>query len=170
MKRTSFEDMNCSLARTLEVVGEWWTLLILREALWGTQRFDDFQRRLGIARNILTTRLKGLEDHGVMVRLPQGGYGLTDKGRALFPAIAALMQWGDDWIYRDTGAPILFFDKATGQPVQRIALRDAAGQDLLPEQIDIRAGPGAGAKTQARADLALGQSVTASAAPVPHRL
>lgn len=60
----------------------------------GTSRFDDFQRRLGIARNVLTVRLKGLEVHGVMIRLPEGGYSLTDKGRALFPAIVTLMQWG----------------------------------------------------------------------------
>jgi DNA-binding HxlR family transcriptional regulator len=152
MKRTSFDDMNCSLARTLEVVGEWWTLLIIRDALWGTTRFDDFQRRLGIARNILTVRLQWLEAHGVMARLPSGGYGLTEKGRALFPAIVALMQWGDDWIHAETGPPILFTDKATGQPLQRIALRDAHGQDLPPDQIAIRAGPGATARTRARAE------------------
>jgi DNA-binding HxlR family transcriptional regulator len=152
MKRTSFDDMNCSLARTLEVVGEWWTLLIIRDALWGTTRFDDFQRRLGIARNILTVRLHRLEAHGVMARLPSGGYGLTEKGRALFPAIVALMQWGDDWIHAETGPPILFTDKATGQPLQRIALRDANGQDLPPDQIAIRAGPGATARTRARAE------------------
>lgn len=154
MKRTSFDDMNCSLARSLDVVGEWWTLLILREALWGTSRFDEFQRRLGIARNILTTRLKGLEAHGLMHRLPTGGYGLTDKGRALFPAIAALMQWGDDWVHANAGAPILFLDKATGKPIQRIGIRNELGHDLLPDQIDIRPGPGATAKTRARADAA----------------
>jgi DNA-binding HxlR family transcriptional regulator len=152
MKRTSFNDMNCSLARTLEVVGEWWTLLIIRDALWGTTRFDDFQRRLGIARNILTVRLQRLEAHGVMARLHGGGYGLTEKGRALFPAIVALMQWGDDWIHAETGPPILFTDKATGQPLQRVGLRDAKGQDLPPDQIAIRAGPGATARTRARAE------------------
>jgi DNA-binding HxlR family transcriptional regulator len=151
MKRTSFDDMNCSLARTLDVVGEWWTLLIIREALWGTMRFDDFQRRLGIARNILTTRLKALETHGVLQRLSEGGYGLTDKGRALFPAIVALMQWGDDWLHADIGPPIMFHDSATGHPIQRIGLRTAQGQDLPPDQIAIRAGPGATAKTRARA-------------------
>jgi DNA-binding HxlR family transcriptional regulator len=150
MKRTSFDDMNCSLARTLEVVGEWWTLLIIRDALWGTTRFDDFQRRLGIARNILTVRLKGLEAHGLMQRLPEGGYALTEKGRALFPAIAALMQWGDDWVHAEMGAPIMFHDKATGQPIQRVGIRDAQGRDLPPDQIDIRAGPGATSKTRAR--------------------
>jgi DNA-binding HxlR family transcriptional regulator len=151
MKRTSFDDMNCSLARTLEVIGEWWTLLIIREAFWGTARFDDFQRRLGIARNILTARLKGLEAHGVMCRLPEGGYGLTDKGRALFPAIVALMQWGDDWLHAEVGAPIVFLDKATGQRIQRIGIRDATGRDLPPDQIAIKAGPGATEKTKIRA-------------------
>jgi DNA-binding HxlR family transcriptional regulator len=151
MKRTSFDDMNCSLARTLEVVGEWWTLLIIREALWGTSRFDDFQRQLGVARNILTARLKGLEAHGLMARLPEGGYGLTDKGKALFPAIVALMQWGDDWLHADVGAPIVFHDKATGQLIQRIGIRDAKGHDLPPDQIAIKAGPGATERTRARA-------------------
>ncbi|MGL6210006.1 MAG: winged helix-turn-helix transcriptional regulator [Paracoccaceae bacterium] len=151
MKRTSFDAMNCSLARTLEVVGEWWTLLILREALWGTTRFDDFQRRLGIARNILTVRLKKLETHGLILRAPEGGYALTDKGRALFPAIVALMQWGDDWLHADIGPPITFHDRASGGPIQRIGIRTAGGQDLLPDQVSIHAGPGATARTRARA-------------------
>jgi DNA-binding HxlR family transcriptional regulator len=156
MKRTSFDLMNCSLARTLEIVGEWWTLLIIREALWGTQRFDDFHRRLGIARNILTARLKRLEDHGVMVRLGGGGYGLTDKGRALFPAVAALMQWGDDWIHAESGPPILLYDKATDLSLQRIDLRTVAGEVLPPSQVGIRAGPGATLRTRRRADSAQG--------------
>jgi DNA-binding HxlR family transcriptional regulator len=151
MKRTSFDHIHCSLARTLEVVGEWWTLLIIREAIWGTRRFDDFQHRLGIARNILTTRLKALEGHGILIKTADGGYALSPKGEALFPALAALMQWGDAWIHAAEGPPILLTDRATGKPIQRFALRDETGQELAPDQIDIRFGPGASARTRARA-------------------
>jgi DNA-binding HxlR family transcriptional regulator len=153
MKRTSFDDMNCSLARTLEVVGEWWTLLILREAMWGTARFDDFQRSLGIARNILTTRLAKLEAHGLIARRERN-YMLTEKGWALFPALVALMQWGDEWIHKAAGPPIVFLDTQSGQPIQRIGIRDAAGRDLSPQDVDIRSGPGATNATRLRAERA----------------
>ncbi len=155
MKRTSFDDMNCSLARTLEVVGEWWTLLILREAMWGTARFDDFQRRLGIARNILTTRLAKLEERGLIGR--QGrDYVLTERGWALFPSIVALMQWGDDWIHKTEGPPIRFLDAKDGQPIQRIGIRDQAGEDMAPQDVAIRPGPGATEATRRRASRAAG--------------
>jgi DNA-binding HxlR family transcriptional regulator len=86
MKRTSFATMNCSVARTLEVIGEWWTMLVVREAFNGVRRFDDFQARLGIARNVLATRLQSLVDHGILERRlyqehPQRfEYRLTEKG------------------------------------------------------------------------------------------
>jgi DNA-binding HxlR family transcriptional regulator len=149
MKRRSFDTMNCSLARTLEIVGEWWSLLILREAIWGTTRFDDFQRTLGIARNILTTRLNTLETHGILTKSLVPGqsrafdYLPTDKGRALLPALVALVEWGDEWVHKDSGPPIQFFDKTTGQPTQPMALRDTSGRVLSRDQIEIRPGPGA---------------------------
>ena len=88
MRRTSFEDINCSLAQCLEVVGEWWTLLIVRDALFGVTRFDEFRDRLGIARNVLTQRLDGLVEHGIMTKEPyqdnpvRYDYLLTPKGRS----------------------------------------------------------------------------------------
>src|SRR3954451_4902391 len=103
MQRTSFEDMNCSVAQCLEVVGEWWSLLSVRDAFLGVRRFDDFQARLGISRNILTQRLTTLVDHGVLERAlyqynaPRSAYGLTDKGRDLWPVLTAIRQWGDLW-------------------------------------------------------------------------
>jgi DNA-binding HxlR family transcriptional regulator len=160
MKRSSFESMNCSLARSLETVGEWWTLLIIREAIWGTSRFDDFQRRLGIARNILSARLSKLQDVGVIERKVSGDsarihdYLLTAKGWDLFPAMVALMQWGDRWIHTKEGPPIQFFDRAKGQPIQAIAVRDARGRPLRPNQIEIKAGPGARKETVKRAAAA----------------
>src|SRR5947208_5704001 len=103
MRRASFADMNCSIARALEVVGEWWTLLILRDAFFGITRFDDFQRRLGIARNILTVRLATLVENGIMERREydirgRADYVLTPKGRALWPALTTLREWGDEWL------------------------------------------------------------------------
>jgi DNA-binding HxlR family transcriptional regulator len=160
MKRASFEGMNCSLARALEEIGEWWTLLIIREAIWGTARFDDFHLRLGIARNILATRLAKLEALGIMTRTATSAnarifdYALTDKGRDLFAPIVALMQWGDRWIHHKTGAPIEFFDSVKGLPVQPVAVRNSKGQPLAATQVNIRPGPGARKSTRQRAQAA----------------
>jgi DNA-binding HxlR family transcriptional regulator len=104
MKRTSFSGMACSVAQTLEVVGEWWTLLIVRDAFLGVRRFEDFQRRLGVSRNVLAERLATLVQHGILTPVPyqehppRSEYRLTDKGRELYPVIVTLRQWGDRWL------------------------------------------------------------------------
>jgi len=96
MQRTSFEDMTCSVAQTLDMVGEWWSLLIVRDAFLGVTRFDDFQARLGISRNILTRRLNHLVDNGILKRVPyqdhppRSEYRLTDKGRDLWHVVTAM--------------------------------------------------------------------------------
>lgn len=103
--------VRCSIQRTLDIVGEKWTFLVLREAFNGVRRFDDFQARLGCARNVLSARLATLVDHGVLARAPyreEGSrtrveYRLTEKGRDLFPVLLALMQWGDRWEARNGG-------------------------------------------------------------------
>jgi DNA-binding HxlR family transcriptional regulator len=103
VRRTSFEDMNCAVARTLEVVGEWWSLLIVRDATLGVRRFDDFQQRLGISRNILTQRLQRLVEQDVLERVPyqdnppRHEYRLTEKGRDLWLVLTAMRQWGEKW-------------------------------------------------------------------------
>lgn len=103
MRRASFQELNCSIAQTLEAVGDWWSLLILRDIFFGVTRFDDIQRRLGIARNTLTDRLIWLSDHGVVKRVPYGDSGnrfeylLTEKGRDLQPVLLAMVAWGDKW-------------------------------------------------------------------------
>ena len=95
--------MNCSVAQTLEVVGEWWSMLIVRDAFLGVRRFDQFQRRLGISRNILQQRLNRLVEAGVLARVqyserpPRFEYRLTDKGRDLWPVLTAMRQWGDKY-------------------------------------------------------------------------
>lgn len=104
MRRTSFADKHCPIARSLEVVGDWWTLLIVREALFkGATTFEDFRKRLGIASNILSNRLDHLVHHGIMERVSAGEssrvrYQLTDKGRGLWPVLSALVEWGNEWI------------------------------------------------------------------------
>src|SRR3954447_12475898 len=111
VQRTSFEDMNCSVAQCLEVVGEWWSMLIVRDAFLGVRRFDDFQARLGISRNILNIRLTTLTEAGVLERVPyqerprRFEYRLTDKGRDLWPVLATMRQWGDKWA-APHGAPL----------------------------------------------------------------
>jgi DNA-binding HxlR family transcriptional regulator len=157
MKRHSFGKMNCSLAQSLELIGEWWTLLIIREAMWGTSRFDDFHMRLGIARNVLTARLVKLEEAGILLRQvsPDNArifdYTLTSQGWDLFTTVVALMQWGDRWIYQRRGAPIEFFDAKSGLPIQQLAIRNSAGHMLEADSIEIRAGPGADKATIKRA-------------------
>jgi DNA-binding HxlR family transcriptional regulator len=115
----------------------------------GASRFDTFHQHLGIARNILTDRLETLVASGIMSRTPSPesarifDYRLTDKGLALFPVIAALMQWGDNWINSDIGPPTLLLERKTQQPVRKIDIRSEAGRPLSRSDIDIVAGPGA---------------------------
>ena len=127
MELTSFAGWNCSIARTLDVVGEWWTPLILRDAFRGVHRFDDFQASLGLARSVLTARLGKLTEQGVLERRaysehpPRYEYHLTEKGRALFPVIAALIRWGDEWAPTEAGPPVVLVHDMCGQ-VMRPAL------------------------------------------------
>jgi DNA-binding HxlR family transcriptional regulator len=106
----------CSLARTLEIVGERWTLLIVRDAFWGVRRFADFVDHLGLPRAVLTTRLKALTNAGVLTRVPGERhleYELTDKGKALWPVVLSLLSWGDDF-YAQDGPRRLFEHVADG--------------------------------------------------------
>ena len=126
MRLTSLADWNCSIARTLDVVGEWWTLLILRDAFRGTCRFDDFQASLGLARSVLTARLQKLTEHGVLERRaysehpPRYEYTLTEQGRALFPVITALRTWGDQWLPVPGGPPAVLVHDACGGVIQPV--------------------------------------------------
>jgi DNA-binding HxlR family transcriptional regulator len=153
MYRKTFDGMNCSVARSLDQIGEWWSLLIVRECTLGTRRFDDFQNRLGIARNVLTARLNSLVEHGVLEKVLAEGsekrcqYRLTAKGEALYPVLVALTQWGDQWCGH--AAPIRFVEHSTGQPVEPVTLRVGARTLGLR---DVRMVPGPGA-TQRTADI-----------------
>lgn len=160
MRHTSFADMNCSIARTLDVVGERWTLLIIREAFFGTRRFGEFQSHLGIAPNVLTQRLGRLVEQGVLEvgAESQSGraldYRLTDKGRALFPLIVALAQWGDEHAPAPEGPPVRIIERRTGEAIAPITLRSAStGRVLQPCEITVTEGPGAGPVEKARLDM-----------------
>ncbi|MFI9814589.1 winged helix-turn-helix transcriptional regulator [Saccharothrix variisporea] len=113
MLRRTYDDQTCSIARTLEVVGERWTLLIVRDAVRGVTRFDGFLASLAIARNVLSDRLAGLVRHGVLERVPyqerppRHEYRLTAKGRELVPALLALMEWGDRHLCDESGPPVV---------------------------------------------------------------
>ena len=119
MERKSFEDMACSVAQCLEVVGEWWSMLLIRDAFLGVRRFDDLQARLGISRNVLAQRLAKLVDEGVLEKRPYQDnpvryeYLLTDKGRDLWPVLTSMRQWGDKHA-APNGPPMKITHKACG--------------------------------------------------------
>lgn len=148
MLRSDYDNQNCSIARTLELVGERWSLLILREAFLGTRRFDDFQRRLGIARNVLQSRLERLTDSSIMRRVAyqerpvRYEYRLTRKGVDLWPAIVALMKWGDRYAAPD-GPPTLLQHKGCGGEVDDRRRCMRCGADLEAWDVVPVRGPGA---------------------------
>jgi DNA-binding HxlR family transcriptional regulator len=155
MRHSRFPARACSLARTLEIVGEWWTLMIVREAFFGTRRFSDFESTLGIAKNVLSHRLAKLVEAGVLERRAvvgrgnPGDYRLTEKGRDLFPIIIAMMQWGDRWIYRGRG-PIRVLARETREEIAQIRVVDARGRALAPRDAIVAAGVGADEETRRR--------------------
>jgi DNA-binding HxlR family transcriptional regulator len=149
VRKSSFADMNCSVAQSLEVVGEWWTLLILRDAFVGIRRFDDFVDRLGIARNVLTSRLDTLIGAGVMERRPYDegrrrfDYVLTEKGRALWPVINALREWGDEWILGAGHEPLQLVHLACGEVTNGRIACSCCGETLDARSVRAVPGPGA---------------------------
>lgn len=148
MARTDFSQMQCSIARALEVVGERWALLIIRNAFHGARRFDDFQADLGIARNVLTDRLNGLVEHGVFERRryeerpPRYEYRLTEKGRDLLPVILTLVRWGDRWECADD-PPVRITHTLCDHVTEAIAAcahcrEELRWRDLRPDPIRVR--------------------------------
>ena len=175
MRRKTFAHMNCSVAQALEVVGEWWSMLILREAFMGTRRFRDFQQNLGIARNILSARLGKLVRQGVMRRVPaEGGgrryeYRLTEKGRALFPAITALRQWSDRWVMGPDKTPVRALEIASGDDIAEVRVFNRSGRELAPSEVALVAGPGATKATRARLEAILKARNLSASAVRPRR-
>ncbi|WP_214324900.1 winged helix-turn-helix transcriptional regulator [Nonomuraea sediminis] len=144
----TYDSQVCSIARTLEVVGERWSLLIVRDALFGgATRYSDFQRSLGIATNVLKSRLDGLVETGVMRRHRYSSqpelyeYLLTDKGRALAPALVALTEWGDQWA-TDGEPPILYTHSVCGAGITQQTVCADCGRVDDPAEIQAVIGPG----------------------------
>jgi len=158
MGRKRFEDFNCGVAQALEVLGDWWTLLIVRDAFFGVRRFADFQADLGIARNILSARLQHLVDHGIFERVEVGQHGtryeyhLTPKGEALLPVLTTLREWGDAWVFGKGNEPIVMRERRTGRRPPRLEVRDADGRRLQRRDLRAEPGPGADRKTRALFD------------------
>lgn len=140
--------MNCSLARSLEVIGEWWTLLILRDVFFGVTRFEELQERLGIARNVLTTRLGTLVEHDVLERRcydqarQRFDYVLTDKGKALWPVLVTIRQWGDEWVVGEGNAPVNMVHQVCGQRTTAVLTCDQCGEPLSGREVRVVPGPG----------------------------
>jgi DNA-binding HxlR family transcriptional regulator len=148
MLPSDYSGQNCSVARTLEVMGERWSMLIIREAFLGTRRFDQYQRRLGVARNVLQARLERLIEAGVLQKIPYQDrpvryeYKLTRKGIDLWPSLIALLQWGDKYA-APNGPPVVLEHKGCGGALddRRRCLR--CGAELQPWDVTSTAGPGA---------------------------
>jgi DNA-binding HxlR family transcriptional regulator len=139
--------MHCSIARTLDIVGEWWSLLIVRDAFLGVTRFDDFRARLAISRNILTQRLNHLVDNEILQRVPyqehppRFEYRLTERGRDLSHVIIALRQWGDRWAAPD-GEPLTVIHNNCGHASKAVLVCSHCGERLQPKEVTVFPGPG----------------------------
>jgi DNA-binding HxlR family transcriptional regulator len=136
MKRKSLDMSNCPIARTLDVIGDWWSLLIVRDAFFGKRRFGEFQTSLGLAKNILCARLRKLVSHGVLEVVPASDgsayreYALTEKGRSLYIVLVALRQWGESCLFEEGELNLLLVDRESGQPVKPLELRSQDGRLL----------------------------------------
>jgi DNA-binding HxlR family transcriptional regulator len=136
VKRTSLERNSCPVARSLDAIGDWWSLLIIRDAFTGLRRFGEFQRSLGLAKNILTTRLRALVDRGILAMEPASDgsayreYVLTAKGRGLFPILVALRQWSEEFDERPEEIATILVDAANGRPIQKLAILSDDGRRL----------------------------------------
>ena len=136
MKRTSLKGAECPVARSLDIIGDWWSLLIVRDAFDGMRRFGEFQKSLGISRGILASRLHELIARGILETTPASDesayhdYLLTKKGKDLFPIIVSLRQWGEDHCFRPGEAHSVLVEKGTAQPVRRLEVRSKNGRAL----------------------------------------
>jgi DNA-binding HxlR family transcriptional regulator len=136
------------VARVVDLLGDWWTPLVLRECFYGVRRFADFEARLGIGKNILTQRLSRLVKDGLLDKTPyqerpvRYEYRLTPMGRDFFPVIGALLRWGDDWLAEPEGPAMVLLDKSTGQPIRPIVVDENTGQKLDARNVYPTPGPG----------------------------
>jgi DNA-binding HxlR family transcriptional regulator len=144
MQKTDLSGSSCPIARTLDEVGDWWSLLILRDAFGGLRRFGEFQENLGCAKNILSARLSKLVEHGLLGKVPaaDGGayqeYEITDKGRDLRVVLVALRQFGEAHLFGQGEEWFSLVDTENGEPVAPIELRACDGRRLGPDDVEVR--------------------------------
>lgn len=148
MPRLKQQPEACSVALALQLLGDRWTLLIIRDALYGVTRFQDFLDSIGLARNVLADRLAKLVEGDVLsvTGVGAGGwqeYRLTDKGRDLITPIVALMQWGDRWLPPSDRPPLVLVDRQNHKPISTLQVTDANGKALQARDLAVRPGPGA---------------------------
>lgn len=148
MRRKSLSGAACPIARSLDVIGDWWTLLIVRDALRGTRRFSEFQKSLGVSKNILTQRLRTLVTQGILELIPASDgsayqeYRLTEKGRGLFQVLVALGQWGQESLAAEGVHRMGLVDREHRQPVRKLEVRASDGRLLAPgETVMVRLEP-----------------------------
>ncbi|SMC73007.1 winged helix-turn-helix transcriptional regulator [Kibdelosporangium aridum] len=148
MKRSSLARWPCSIARTMDLLGDWWTPLVLRESFYGIRRFDEFQRTLGIARNTLTERLTRLVAEGLLEKQMyqekplRYEYVLTEKGRDFFAVLLAMTRWGDRWLSGMDGPPVTMHHDTCGHEAQAEVVCSACGEHLTSDDVTMRFGPG----------------------------
>ena len=137
MRRTRFDASECPIARTTDLIGDWWTPIVMREAFIGRRRFDQFQTALGVSRGVLTQRLTRLVDEGLLEkrcyeeRPPRYEYLLTDKGRSFYSVLMAMWRWGDDWLWEDDEESALeLYDRETGARVRPIVIDENTGKPI----------------------------------------
>jgi DNA-binding HxlR family transcriptional regulator len=147
VKRTSLECAECPIARSLDAIGDWWSLLIIRDALLGARRFGEFQRSLGLAKNILTVRLRTLVDQGILKMAPASDgsayqeYVPTPKGRGVFPILVALRQWSEEFDERPEQIATILVDRKNGRPVRRLELHSQDGRLLTSADTALKPRP-----------------------------
>jgi DNA-binding HxlR family transcriptional regulator len=154
MRRTSFETAECPIARSLDAIGDWWSLLIIRDAIMGIRRFSGFEKSLGLAKNILTVRLRALVEDGILTTAPASDgsayqeYVLTPKGRGLFPVLVALRQWSEEFSFAPGACATQLIDRDKGQPVKKLELHARDGRLLGLGDTEVRQTPGAKRRRQ----------------------
>lgn len=159
MRKSSFARWPCSIARTMDVLGDAWAVLVLREAFYGIQRFDDLQASLNIARNTLADRLHRLVDQGLLERRlyqtepRRYEYVLTEKGADFFSVLAVMSRWGDRWMAADEGPPVIFHHLSCGHDTAVEVVCTACGEPLKPDEYSMRVGPGYPEALKQRTDV-----------------
>jgi DNA-binding HxlR family transcriptional regulator len=145
MRRTRFEDAPCPIARTTDLMGDWWTPIIMREAFLGRRRFDEFQKALSLSRGVLAKRLARLVEDGLLEkrlyeeRPPRYEYVLTVKGRAFYPVLAAMWRYGEDWLWPEgEEAPLQMFDLDSGESVRPLVVNERTGEPIDVRKVRLR--------------------------------